>query len=174
MAPAPGFARVRWDAAEPVEITTLDALIAAHGLPRFVKIDVEGFEAEVLAGLTAAAPWVAFEYLPPALDSAHACVARLAALGPYAYTFVPGEPWSSRCRLAARRRFRRHAGRPRPRRPARRRLRPARRDAPAPPGPARAAAALALSPLVLAQPTAPARSLPAPCCRSSCRRSSSC
>ena len=91
MAAAPGFARVRWDASEPVEITTLDALIATHGLPRFVKIDVEGFEPQVLAGLTAAPPWVAFEYLPAALDSAQACVARLAALGPYAFSLVPGE-----------------------------------------------------------------------------------
>ena len=91
MATAPGFSRVRWDAAEPVEITTLDALIAAHGLPRFVKIDVEGFEPEVLAGLSAAPPWVAFEYLPATLDAALACVDRLATLGPYAFSLVPGE-----------------------------------------------------------------------------------
>ena len=51
MRAAPGFAGVRWDATETVEVTTLDALIAAHGLPRFIKIDVEGAEAEVLAGL---------------------------------------------------------------------------------------------------------------------------
>ena len=57
-------ARVRWDAAETVEVTTLDALIAEHGRPRFVKIDVEGFEAEVLAGLSRPVPWLAFEYLP--------------------------------------------------------------------------------------------------------------
>ena len=89
--PTPGFARVRWDAAEPVEITTLDALVATHGLPRFVKIDVEGFEPDVLAGLTAAPPWVAFEVLPAAPDAALACVARLASLGPYAFSLVPGE-----------------------------------------------------------------------------------
>ncbi len=91
MAEAPGFAAVRWDAEEEVVVTTLDALIAAHGAPRFVKIDVEGYEAEVLAGLSQAVPWVAFEYLPAALAVAQACVARLGALGPYEFNLVCGE-----------------------------------------------------------------------------------
>jgi FkbM family methyltransferase len=91
MAAAPGFARVRWDAEETVEVTTLDALIAAYGLPRFVKIDVEGFEPQVLAGLAQPVPWVAFEHLPAAPEAAAACVARLAALGPYEFNLVPGE-----------------------------------------------------------------------------------
>ena len=91
MRAAPGFAGVRWDAEESVEVTTLDALIAAYGLPRFIKIDVEGFEAEVLAGLARPVPWVAFEYLPAAPEATAACIARLSALGPYEFNLVPGE-----------------------------------------------------------------------------------
>ncbi len=91
MAADPAFAGVRWDAGETVAVTTLDALIAAHGAPRFVKIDVEGYEPEVLAGLSRPVPWVAFEYLPAALDAAAACLDRLAALGPYRFNLVPGE-----------------------------------------------------------------------------------
>jgi FkbM family methyltransferase len=88
---APGFEHVRWDATETVEVTTLDALIAAHGVPRFVKIDVEGFEHAVLRGLSQPVPWIAFEYLPAALDVARACLARLAALGEYRFNLVAGE-----------------------------------------------------------------------------------
>ena len=91
MRAAPGFAGVRWDATETVEVTTLDALIAAHGLPRFVKIDVEGAEAEVLAGLGQPVDWLAFEVLPAAPEAADACLTRLAGLGTYAFNLVPGE-----------------------------------------------------------------------------------
>lgn len=87
----PSFGNVHWREADAVEVTTLDALIAAHGCPALCKIDVEGFEAEALRGLSVALPLVSFEFIPAAIDVAHDCLARLGALGTYIYNWFPGE-----------------------------------------------------------------------------------
>ncbi|HRY15437.1 MAG TPA: FkbM family methyltransferase [Candidatus Competibacteraceae bacterium] len=86
-----GFAKVRWDAPLPVPVTTLDALIARYGAPAFCKIDVEGYELEVLQGLSQPIPALSFEYLPACLDTARDCVATLAVLGPYVFNWSVGE-----------------------------------------------------------------------------------
>ncbi|WP_376690668.1 FkbM family methyltransferase [Wenzhouxiangella sp. EGI_FJ10409] len=86
-----GFAAVRWEHTIEVAVTTLDALIDEHGRPDFCKIDVEGHEAEVLAGLSAALPALSIEFVGSALDHAQACLDRLAALGTYRYNAIAGE-----------------------------------------------------------------------------------
>ncbi len=48
-----------------VMCSTLDALIQQHGLPDFIKIDVEGYEKEVFEGLSQKVPCVSFECLLP-------------------------------------------------------------------------------------------------------------
>jgi FkbM family methyltransferase len=90
-AAAPGFEHVRWDARARVRMVTLDRLIAQHGTPVHVKIDVEGFEAEVLAGLSRPVASISVEYLPAFPHLARAAVDRIAGIGDYAFNAVAGE-----------------------------------------------------------------------------------
>ena len=85
------FAAVDWDERVAVEVTTLDALIERFGEPAFCKIDVEGFEPEVLAGLSRPLPALSVEFVQGALDQALACVDRLESLAGYRYQVVAGE-----------------------------------------------------------------------------------
>ncbi|WP_407530934.1 FkbM family methyltransferase [Methylobacterium oryzisoli] len=90
-ADAPGWEGQVWDARVRCPATTLDALIARHGRPAFAKIDVEGFEDRVLAGLTAPLPALSFEFTTIARDVALRCLERLAMLGPYGFDLALGE-----------------------------------------------------------------------------------
>jgi FkbM family methyltransferase len=85
------FARVRWDRSVEVELVTLDELIARYGVPAFCKIDVEGFEVEVLAGLSHRLRALSFEYLPPAHGAALAALEVVEGLGGYEYNYSPVE-----------------------------------------------------------------------------------
>ena len=86
-----GFEHVAWDKSIDVPVTTVDRLIEQYGRPDFLKIDVEGFEAEILAGCSQPIALVAVEYLPAALDILWQCIDRLEAHGDAEYNFVSGE-----------------------------------------------------------------------------------
>ena len=82
---------VKWEKNVIVQVTTLDALIAAYGLPSFCKIDVEGFEYEVIKGLSRPIPRLSFEFTPEVIDTALAVVRYLGRVGDYEFNFSSGD-----------------------------------------------------------------------------------
>jgi FkbM family methyltransferase len=66
------------NAVEKIEIITLDSLIEQYGDPDFIKIDVEGYELEVLKGLSKNFDTLSFEYaVPEKLSNVIECLQHL-------------------------------------------------------------------------------------------------
>jgi FkbM family methyltransferase len=86
-----GFSHVQWKKKLQVSTTTLDSLIATYGEPAFCKIDVEGFEYQVLKGLSRPLRALSFEYTPEIIHVAASCVDRLAQLGDYEFNYSVAE-----------------------------------------------------------------------------------
>jgi hypothetical protein len=78
------FARQR-----SVETTTVDQMMSAYGVPIFIKIDVEGYELNVIRGLQRPVPYISFEVnLPEFRPEGLECVeilGRLASAGKFNY-----------------------------------------------------------------------------------------
>lgn len=92
------FSSAVWDRVVRVAATTLDALIDEHGMPAFVKIDVEGAEPQVLGGLSQALPALSIEWTPEMPENALACIDKLESLGRYEYNIS----WAETMRFSAR------------------------------------------------------------------------
>jgi FkbM family methyltransferase len=72
------FQKYNWDKVVKIELTTLDILIEKYGLPVFIKIDVEGFELNVLKGLTKPIKLISFEYtVPEQINKIMECIEQI-------------------------------------------------------------------------------------------------
>jgi FkbM family methyltransferase len=77
-----------WGRTIVVPTTTLDALLARYGVPAYCKIDVEGYEANVLSGLSRPLPLLSFEFSREFMDIARDCIRYLESLGPTMFDCV--------------------------------------------------------------------------------------
>lgn len=75
-----------------VEVTTLDALIKEHGIPNFIKIDVEGAELQVLQGLTSFPKYLSFEFHSELHDVLIACIRQSCFSSEARFNYILGEP----------------------------------------------------------------------------------
>ena len=88
------FTQTKWDREQSCEVTTLDSLVQAYGAPRFIKIDVEGYELEVLRGLSRPVPSLSFEFLPERFERTSQCIRRLMDIGFSEFNFSLEESFS--------------------------------------------------------------------------------
>jgi FkbM family methyltransferase len=69
------FENTHWNKIVKTKISTLDNLITKYGIPHFIKIDVEGFELDVLHGLSKPIRAISFEYtVPEQINTAINCI----------------------------------------------------------------------------------------------------
>jgi FkbM family methyltransferase len=85
------FGEQKWDKRQSVEITTLDKAIRQFGIPRFIKIDVEGYEFEVLSGLSTPINCISVEFTPEYIENTLRCIDHMSSLATIEAQFSLGE-----------------------------------------------------------------------------------
>mgnify|MGYP001374673666 CR=1 FL=1 len=77
------FASYNWNEQEPVNTDMLDNMISKYGVPNFIKIDVEGYEYEVLTGLSDpdSVNLVSIEFTPELKHNTKKCMDYLISIG---------------------------------------------------------------------------------------------
>jgi hypothetical protein len=79
-------------------MTTLDRLIEQYMQPSFIKIDVEGFEHQVIKGLSQPVKTLSLEFTPEYIESTFKCIDHLQGLGDFRLNYSLSETmtWASK------------------------------------------------------------------------------
>lgn len=85
------FSNDAWKGSQAVQVLTLDFYIKKYGCPKFAKIDVEGFEFEVLKGLSEAIPLISLEFATENKNIIINCINKLNSIGKYVFQFSEEE-----------------------------------------------------------------------------------
>lgn len=83
---------------EPLKIksTSLDHLIRTYGEPDLIKVDVEGYELEVLSGLTKKTSEICFEWAEEQYDNINKIAEHLQSLGYTEFGYIMGDEYMKR------------------------------------------------------------------------------
>jgi len=75
--------KIKFTGGYTVSVTTLDLLIQKYGKPDFIKIDVEGYEEQVMRGLSVPVAFLSFEAMwPGGITEIQRCFDRLQSIAP--------------------------------------------------------------------------------------------
>ena len=81
------YSYLEWNKKIKVDITTLNEMIKRYGRPAFCKIDVEGYELNVLKGLKSKIPFISFEFHKEFVKDTEKCIQLLSNLGATQFNF---------------------------------------------------------------------------------------
>ncbi|MEE9369172.1 MAG: FkbM family methyltransferase [Pontiella sp.] len=85
------FASNEWNEKQKVNVTTLDSALRKYGSPAFVKIDVEGYEYEVLSGLSDPVGSLSIELTPETIQTTFKCIEHMSRLSDAVFQYSSGE-----------------------------------------------------------------------------------
>jgi FkbM family methyltransferase len=85
------FRQNTWNKRQLVEITTLDNMIKQFGIPSFIKIDVEGYEYEVLSGISIPIDYISIEFAAENINNTYKCIEHMNSLSNVLFQIVKGE-----------------------------------------------------------------------------------